>query len=63
MESTAIPTRISLEGAFQEIVLFPTYEIQKSTSLFNMSVAGIGLIVTFIAGIFLNRFIKRRSAE
>lgn len=62
MESSTIPIRYQ-KGAFQEIVLFPTYEIQKSTSLFNMSVAGIGLIVTFIAGIFLNRFVKRRSAD
>jgi hypothetical protein len=62
MESSTIPLRFQ-KGAFQEIVLFPTYEIQKSTSLFNMGVAGFGLIVTIVAGIFLNGFIKRRSID
>ena len=62
MESSSVPIRYQ-KGAFQEIVLFPTYEIQKSTSLFNMSVAGLGLIVTIIAGFMLNRFVKRRSAD
>lgn len=62
MESSSVPIRYQ-KGAFQEIVLFPTYEIQKSTSLFNMSVAGFGLIVTIIAGLMVNQFVKRRSAD
>lgn len=62
MESSSVPLRYQ-EGAYPDIVLFPTYEIQKSTSLFNMSVAAVGVIITFIAGIILNRFIKRRSAD
>jgi hypothetical protein len=59
MQSANIPLRYQ-KGAFQDIVLYPTYQIQKSTSLFNMCVAFIGLIVTVISGFFVNRFIKRK---
>lgn len=59
MESSTIPIRYQ-KGAFQEIVLYPTFQIQKSTSLFNMGVAFIGFVVTVIAGIFINRYIARK---
>lgn len=59
MESSTIPIRYQ-KGAFQEIVLYPTFQIQKSTSLVNMSVAFLGFIVTVIAGVFVNRYIRRK---
>lgn len=59
MESANIPLRYQ-EGSFQDIVLFPTYQIQRSTSFFNGCVALIGLFVTVISGIYVNRFIKRK---
>lgn len=59
MESANIPLRYQ-EGSFQDIVLYPTYQIQRSTSFFNMSVAFIGLVVTIISGLFVNRFVKRK---
>lgn len=59
MESSNIPIRYQ-KGAFQEIVLYPTFNIQKSTSLFNMSVAFIGLVVTVISGFFVNRYVRRK---
>ncbi len=62
MESSNIPLRYK-EDSFQEIVLFPTYEIQKSTSLFNMGIAFIGLIITVTSGVFLNRYIRRKTAD
>lgn len=62
MESSNIPIRYQ-PGAFQEIVLYPTFQIQKSTSFFNMSVALIGLVVTVIAGFFVNRYIRRKLAD
>ncbi|SMO44584.1 hypothetical protein [Gracilimonas mengyeensis] len=62
MESSNIPIRYK-EGNAQEIVLFPTYDIQRSTSLFNMSVAIIGLIIAGAAGFFLNRYVKRKAAN
>lgn len=39
------------KGGYPEIVLLPTYELQVKTSLFNGSVAFLGLIVTLIAGV------------
>lgn len=62
MESSNIPIRYQ-PGAFQEIVLYPTFEIQKSTSLVNMSVAFLGLIVTVISGFLVNRYIRRKIAD
>lgn len=62
MESSNIPIRYQ-PGAFQEIVLYPTFEIQKSTSLVNMSVAFLGLVVTVITGFFVNRYIRRKVTD
>ncbi|HET8865536.1 MAG TPA: hypothetical protein VFM80_07545 [Gracilimonas sp.] len=62
MESSNIPIRYQPDS-FQEIVLYPTYQIQKSTSLVNMGVAFIGLVVTVIAGFFVNRYIRRKVAD
>ncbi|MAL17080.1 MAG: hypothetical protein CL670_06220 [Balneola sp.] len=62
MESANIPIRYQ-KGAMQEIVLYPTFNIQKSTSLFNMSVAFIGLVVTVISGFFVNRYVRRKVAN
>jgi hypothetical protein len=62
MKTNHIPLRYQ-KGAFQEIVLYPTFNIQKSTSLFNMSVAFIGLVVTVISGVFVNRYVGRKVAD
>ena len=62
MESSTVPIRYQ-KGAFQDIVLFPTFGIQRSTSLFNMGVAFIGLVVTVIAGFLLNRYVKRKVTD
>lgn len=60
MESNTIPVRYA-KNSFQEIVLFPTYDIQRSTSLYNMGVAFLGLAVTVIFGFFVNRYIRRKT--
>lgn len=60
MKSNTIPVRYE-KGAFLEIVLFPTYEIQRSTSLYNMAVGFLGLVATAIAGFFMNRYIRRKT--
>ncbi|MDZ7756142.1 hypothetical protein [Rhodohalobacter sp.] len=60
MKSNTIPVRYE-KGAFQEIVLFPTYDIQRSTSLYNMGVAFLGLVVTAVFGFFVNRYIRRKT--
>ena len=62
MESANVPIRYQPD-AFQDIVLYPTFQIQKSTSLFNMSVAGFGLIVTLISGFFVHRYIRTKVSD
>lgn len=51
------------KDAYPEIVLHPTYQLQVKTSLYNASVAFLGLIVTLIAGVRLQRYINRKSAN
>lgn len=51
------------KGAYPEIVLHPTYELQVKSSMFNAAVAFIGLIVTLIAGTYLQKFSNRKSAD
>lgn len=60
LESQNIPIRYK-KGNFQEIVLYPTFEIQKSTSMYNMSVAFISFVVVSIFGFFVNRYVKRKT--
>lgn len=62
LESSSIPLRYK-KGNTQDIVLFPTYEIQRSTSFYNMGIAFIGLIITTIAGFFVNRYVRRKVAN
>lgn len=62
MQSSNIPIRYQ-KGAFQEIVLFPIYNIQKSTSLYNMGIAFIALLITLGIGLFVNRYVKSRIQQ
>lgn len=50
-----------LKDGYPEIVLHPTYALQVKTSLFNFGVALIGLIVTLIAGVYVQKFSNRKS--
>jgi hypothetical protein len=61
MEAPNIPIRYQ-KGARQDIVLYPTYEIQRDTSFYNMTIAVVGLIITAILGLYVNRYVKRKSA-
>lgn len=49
------------KNAYPEIVLHATYALQVKTSLFNAGVAFIGLIVTLITGVYVQRFSNRKS--
>ncbi|MTI86409.1 MAG: hypothetical protein FH748_00415 [Balneolaceae bacterium] len=59
MESPTIAVKFQ-KGAFQEIVLVPTYSLQKSTSLFNISIAIIGLITTLLAALLVHRYTTKK---
>lgn len=43
IDTSVIPIRYK-KGNFQEIVMIPTYDLQKSTSLSNMGVASLGFL-------------------
>ncbi len=49
------------KGGYPEIVLVPTYDIQYSTSLYNMWVAIAALISTIIAALMIQRFSNAKS--
>ena len=60
IDTSVIPIRYK-KGAFQEIVMIPTYDLQKSTSLSNIGVAFIGLIALVIFSFFVTRFANRKA--
>ena len=59
MESEVIPIRYR-EDSFNQIVMMPTYELQKSVVKVNLGVTGIGIIVTIILSLFSSRYALRK---
>lgn len=62
MENQVIPIRYQ-SGGFQEIVMVPTYELQKETSLANMGIAFIGFVILVIVSVFATRFANQRATS
>ncbi len=66
IDTPVIPIRF-MEGNFQEIVMIPTYDLQKSTSLSNMGVAFLGFAAlaffSFLGTRFANKKIKYGADE
>ena len=66
IDTSVIPIRY-MEGNFQEIVMIPTYDLQKSTSLSNMGVAFLGFAAlaffSFLGTRFANKNIKYGGDE
>lgn len=62
MDSNRVPIFHS-PGSFQEVVMVPTYELQRSTSIYNLAVALAGLIVTLIAAFTIQKYINRKSRD
>ncbi len=60
MKSSEIPISYR-KGGYPEIVLVPTYDIQYSTSLYNMWVAIAALISTIIGALMIQRFSNAKS--
>lgn len=54
-----VPLRYK-KDAFQEIVLFPTYEIQRTTAYFNIMIAAAGLLMAAAAAALIHRYANRR---
>lgn len=61
MESSAIPIKYKADS-FQQIVLIPTYELQKSTSILNLFMALLGFIVTLAVAVYVQRYANKRIA-
>lgn len=66
IDTQVIPIRYQ-EGTFQDIVMIPTYELQKSTSLSNMGVAFIAFsalaFFCFLGTRYANKKIKSGDSE
>lgn len=62
MDIGVIPIRFQ-KNTYQEIVMIPVYEIQRSTSLMNMVIAIISTTILSIACTFISRFANKRATE
>ena len=59
IDTGVIPIRY-LEGSFQEIVMIPTYQLQKETSLSNLAIATIGFLILLAVSVIASRFAMKR---
>ncbi|MDZ7682201.1 MAG: hypothetical protein U5J63_10960 [Fodinibius sp.] len=50
-------------GAFNEIVLMPTYETQKNLAWTNILMALVALLITFFIALTAHRFAKKKLNE
>lgn len=57
-----IPIRYQ-PGAFQEIVLMPTYESHKNLIWTNVLMASVALFITFFIGLAAHRFASKKLSE
>ena len=62
MDKALIPVRY-LKGAYPEIVMIPTLELQKSIAMSNATFASLGLIITALISFFASRYALRVSRE
>lgn len=60
-ETRVIPVRYQ-PGAFQEIVMVPTFQTQKGLALTNMGMSMVGLLITLVVAWFSHRFARRKIA-
>lgn len=61
MESSTIPIKYK-EDSFQQIILIPTYELQKSTSILNLFMALLGFLVTLAVAFYVQRYANKNIA-
>lgn len=57
-----IPVRYQ-PGAYQEIVLMPTYESHKNLIWTNVLMASVALLITFFIGLAAHRFARKKLNE
>lgn len=61
-EIRVIPVRYQ-PGSFQEIVLMPTFQTQKSLIWTNALMAGVALLLTFFIGLAAHRFANKKLGK
>lgn len=59
-EIQIVPIRYQ-KGAFQSIVMMPTYKTQKGLAMTNIFMASFGLLITIGIGFWVNRYIRRKK--
>ncbi|MEX2600262.1 MAG: hypothetical protein WD355_01360 [Balneolaceae bacterium] len=62
MEYESIPVMYKPES-FRQIVIIPSYELQKKMIRYNLAILGFGLIVTILIAIGATRYANRRIRE
>jgi len=62
IDTQVIPIRY-LADSWQPIVMIPTYELQRSTSLLNGIIAFIGFVITLTAAFYAIRYARKQRSE
>jgi hypothetical protein len=62
IDTQVIPIRY-LADSWQPIVMIPTYELQRSTSLLNGIIAFIGFVITLTATFYAIRYARKQRSE
>ncbi|HET6528863.1 MAG TPA: DUF3592 domain-containing protein [Balneolaceae bacterium] len=57
--SRIVPVRYQ-PGAFQEIIIMQTYELQKDLVLTNIAIASVGFLITLFLAIWTSRYANRK---
>lgn len=58
-EINIIPVRYQV-GAFQDIVIMPTYATQKGLILTNMAMAFVGFLIAVVIAAFVHRYARKK---
>ena len=58
-EIRVIPVRYQ-EGAFQNIVMMPTYSTQKGLILTNLAMAAVGLMIALFVTFLVHRYVRKK---
>lgn len=62
IDTQVIPIRY-LADSWQPIVMIPTYELQRSTSLLNGIIAFIGFVITLTAAFYAIRYARKQRSK
>jgi hypothetical protein len=61
IDTSVIPIRY-VKGNFQDIVMIPTYDLQKTTSLSNMGVSFMGFLALIFVSVMATRYASKKAS-